>query len=55
MKYPKTPWGKHALGKKTIAESVENVETLNLLKELGVDFAQGHYLGKPSSKIASTI
>jgi len=43
----------HALGKKTIAESVENVETLNLLKELGVDYAQGHYLGKPSSRIAS--
>jgi len=42
----------HALGKKTIAESVENIETLDLLKELGVDFAQGHYLGKPSSKIA---
>jgi len=42
----------HALGKKTIAESVENVETFELLKELGVDFAQGHYLGKPSSKIA---
>ena len=42
----------HALGKKTIAESVENVETLELLKELGVDYAQGHYLGKPSSKIA---
>ena len=42
----------HALGKKTIAESVENIETLDLLKELGVDFAQGHYLGKPSSEIA---
>jgi len=42
----------HALGKKTIAESVENIETLDLLKELGVDFAQGHYLGKPSSKLA---
>jgi len=42
----------HALGKKTIAESVENIETLDLLKDLGVDFAQGHYLGKPSSNIA---
>jgi len=41
----------HALGKQTIAESVENVETLNLLKELGVDYAQGHYLGRPSAKI----
>ena len=42
----------HALGKQTIAESVENVETLDILKELGVDYVQGYYLGKPSSKIA---
>jgi EAL domain-containing protein (putative c-di-GMP-specific phosphodiesterase class I) len=38
----------HALGKKTIAESVENVETLMLLREFGVDYAQGHYIGRPS-------
>ena len=37
----------HALDKKTIAEFVQNKKTLNLLKEYGVDFAQGHYLGKP--------
>lgn len=35
------------LGKKTIAEFVENAETLALLKEYGVDYAQGYYLGKP--------
>ncbi|MCX6062480.1 MAG: EAL domain-containing protein [Campylobacterales bacterium] len=34
-------------GKKTIAEYVEDEETLNILKELGVDYAQGYYLGKP--------
>lgn len=39
----------HALGKTTVAEFVENQETLLLLKEFGVDFAQGHYLGKPHS------
>lgn len=42
----------HALGKQTIAESVENAETLELLKEFGVDFAQGHYLGRPADMIA---
>lgn len=41
----------HALGKKTIAEFVENEETLNLLRGYGVDYAQGHYLGKPLSSI----
>jgi len=37
----------HALGKQTIAEFVQNEKTLSLLKEYGVDFAQGHFLGKP--------
>ena len=37
----------HALGKQTVAEFVQNEKTLDLLKEYGVDFAQGHYLGKP--------
>lgn len=37
----------HALGKVTIAEYVESAETLALLKEYGVDFAQGNFIGKP--------
>ena len=37
----------HVMGKKTIAEFVENKETLACLKELGVDYAQGFYVGKP--------
>jgi len=41
----------HALGKKTIAEFVQNEKTLNILKDYGVDFAQGHYLGKPLPNI----
>lgn len=32
---------------KTVAEKVENVETLNILKEIGVDYAQGFHLGIP--------
>jgi diguanylate cyclase (GGDEF)-like protein len=31
----------------TVAEYVETEETLNLVAELGVDFAQGHVVGKP--------
>lgn len=41
----------HALGKQTIAEFVQNQKTLNILKDYGVDFAQGHFLGKPQSNI----
>jgi len=37
----------HLMGKKTIAEFVENQETFCLLQQLGVDYAQGYYLGKP--------
>ena len=35
------------MGKKTIAEFIENAEVLQLLKSIGVDYAQGFYLGKP--------
>lgn len=36
------------LGIKTIAEFVENNEILNILRELGVDYAQGYAIGKPA-------
>ncbi|MDX9967205.1 MAG: EAL domain-containing protein, partial [Sulfuricurvum sp.] len=34
-------------GKKTIAEYVEDEETLEVLREIGVDYAQGYYYGYP--------
>lgn len=34
-------------GKETIAESVETEAALDLLKEFGVDYAQGYYISKP--------
>ena len=37
-------------GKQTIAEHVENSATLDLLRELGVDYAQGFYIGRPFAK-----
>ncbi len=39
------------LGKKTIAEGVEDEITLNLLREYSVDFAQGWHVGRPASDI----
>jgi diguanylate cyclase (GGDEF)-like protein len=36
-------------GKETIAEYVEDEETLNILKEIGVDYAQGYHFGRPFS------
>ncbi len=38
----------HALGCRTVAEYVESPEVLALLRELGVDYAQGHYLAPPA-------
>ena len=37
----------HFMGKRTIAEFVTNAETLDLLRDLGVDYAQGFYVEKP--------
>ncbi len=35
------------MGKKTIAEFVESAEILEHLMQLGVDYAQGYFIGKP--------
>ncbi|MCU1391921.1 MAG: hypothetical protein JWM34_349 [Ilumatobacteraceae bacterium] len=37
-----------AFGLQTIAEGIENEETLTLLRANGVDFAQGFHLGRPA-------
>ncbi|MEQ1560097.1 MAG: EAL domain-containing protein [Methyloglobulus sp.] len=36
-----------AFGKKTVAEYVESEAILTILKEFGIDYAQGYYIGKP--------
>jgi diguanylate cyclase (GGDEF)-like protein/PAS domain S-box-containing protein len=41
----------HALGKETVAEFVEDESTLNLLADLGVVYAQGYYIGRPSPQV----
>ena len=42
------------LGKKTVAEFFGDEETLLLLAEIGVDYAQGYYLGRPLLAIPSS-
>ncbi|MGA2927294.1 MAG: EAL domain-containing protein [Solirubrobacteraceae bacterium] len=37
----------HTLGKEAIAEGVESPDVLQTLRELGVDYAQGFYIGRP--------
>ncbi|NNG12081.1 MAG: EAL domain-containing protein, partial [Halobacteria archaeon] len=43
----------HALGKQTIAECVENEETLQILGQMGIDRAQGNYIGRPRETLIS--
>ena len=38
----------HVMQIQTIAEWVENEETLTLLKQIGVNFVQGYHIGKPA-------
>lgn len=39
------------MGIKTVAEFVEGEDILNYLRELGVDYGQGFYFGKPSPEL----
>jgi EAL domain-containing protein (putative c-di-GMP-specific phosphodiesterase class I) len=37
----------HSMGRKTIAEYVESEAVLTVLRDMGVDFVQGHHIGRP--------
>jgi EAL domain-containing protein (putative c-di-GMP-specific phosphodiesterase class I) len=39
----------HSLERKVVAEGVEHRETLDLLREMGCDIAQGFAVGRPMS------
>lgn len=41
----------HSVGKKTIAEYVENIDVIKLLKEMGVDYVQGYYISRPQDTL----
>ncbi len=38
----------HALGREVVAEMVETAGTVNVLRELGIEYGQGWYWGRPS-------
>jgi len=42
------------LGMKTIAEFVEDEQVLQAITDLGIDYAQGYYVGRPSQKLISS-
>jgi EAL domain-containing protein (putative c-di-GMP-specific phosphodiesterase class I) len=44
-----------AFGQKTIAEGVENQETLEFLKDVGVDYVQGFHIERPRPFHLSTV
>ena len=37
----------HLMGKQTIAEYVESEAILKILRDIGVDHVQGHFIGRP--------
>ena len=37
----------HFMGKQVVAEFVENQQTANLLRKIGVDYIQGYHVGRP--------
>jgi EAL domain-containing protein (putative c-di-GMP-specific phosphodiesterase class I) len=39
----------HILSMETVAEEVENADTLAKLRELGIDCAQGYYIAAPEA------
>jgi EAL domain-containing protein (putative c-di-GMP-specific phosphodiesterase class I) len=40
------------MGMKTIAEFVEDAETVETLREMGVDYSQGYFHGRPAPILA---
>lgn len=40
------------IGKKTIAEYVQDAKSLKMLRKLGADYAQGYYIGEPAATLA---
>ncbi len=43
------------LGMKVVAEYVESQEILDIIKELGIEYAQGYHIGKPQDKLLEEV
>ena len=41
----------HVMGMVTVAECVEDEQTMSILTEIGIDFVQGHFIARPASDI----
>jgi diguanylate cyclase (GGDEF)-like protein/PAS domain S-box-containing protein len=41
----------HSFGKRTVAESVEDKQVLELLRTVGVDYVQGYYIARPIEQL----
>ncbi|MEF2277359.1 EAL domain-containing protein [Deinococcus sp. YIM 134068] len=42
----------HDLGIRVVAEGIETAEELGMVRELGADYAQGYFLGRPAPEVA---
>ena len=42
----------HGMGKRVVAEFVENEAIVEVLRDIGVDFAQGYHIGRPAMPAA---
>ncbi len=45
----------HSVGKRTVAEYVDKPEVLDALRECGVDFLQGYYIGRPRPTLLQAL
>jgi len=45
----------HAYGAQTVAEHIEDAAALEVLRELGIHWGQGYYLGKPAPLLVNTV
>lgn len=45
----------HALGLQTIAEGIEDAQTLETVKKIGIDYAQGYYIAMPAPLIKVAV
>ncbi len=43
------------MGIKTVAEGIENIQMVDIIKKIGIDYMQGYYFAKPSENVMTDI